>query len=129
MPNWKLLQPILKSRQAVSGRKDLFVSDLIGSSDRTENRSRNFRSTGFLLLGASGLCGLIAWEKYRSATVTAKAFNDAVGIDGVEFQATVPIETWIAGAFCVLLGIPALRCLLHWHRLSRNDITDQALLP
>lgn len=105
------------------------MSDLIDATDRTEARSRNFRSTGFLLLGASGLCGLIAWEKYRSATVTAKAFSDAVAIDGVDFEATVPIETWVAGAFCILLGIPALRCLLHWYRLRRTHLGEPPLLP
>jgi hypothetical protein len=112
------------------GRSErFFVSDLISDADRTEAQSRSFRSTGFLLLGASGLCGLIAWEKYRSATVTAKAFSDAVAIEGVDFKATVPVETWVAGAFCILLGIPALRCLTYWYRLSRTHVGEPPLLP
>ena len=91
----KPLRPNLNNEQAVSGRKEFSVSDLNG----VNARSRNLRSTGFLLLGASGLCGLIAYEKYRSAAVTAKAFSDAVAIEGVDFEASVPKETWIAGFF------------------------------
>jgi len=101
------------------------VSDL----KRDDARLRNLRSTGFLLLGASGLCGLIAVEKYRSATETAKVFSDAIAIDGVDFEATVPVETWIAGFFCVLLGVAALRCLGQWYRSPKTDDVGQALLP
>ena len=101
------------------------MSDL----NRDDARSRNLRSTGFLLLGASGLCGLIAVEKYRSAAVTAKAFSDAIAMDGVDFEATVPKETWIAGFFCVLLGVAALRCLGQWYRMPKSDDVGQALLP
>ena len=125
----KLPHPILKNEQALSGRKEFSVSDLNGDTGRNESRSRNFRSTGFLLLGASGLCGLIAYEKYRSATVTAKAFSDAIAMDGVEFEATIPMETWVAGAFCVLLGIPALRCLLQWYRFTKIENAEPRLLP
>jgi len=107
------------------GRKDFSVSDL----NHDHARSRNFRSTGFLLLGASGLCGLIAYEKYRSATVTAKKFSEAVGMEGVDFKATVPKETWIAGFFCVLLGVAALRCLAQWSRAVKTESVENPMLP
>ncbi len=90
---------------------------------------RKFRSIGLLLLGASCLCGVIAYEKYRSAVVTTEAFSDAIGIEGVDFEASIPKESWVAGFFCVLLGVAALRCLGRWYRLTKNADIDGALLP
>ena len=123
----KRLQPILKNEQAVLGRKEFSVSDPLSDLNGTSARQRNFRSIGFLLLGASGLCGLIAYERHRSAAITAQAFSDAVA--GVEFKASVPMETWVAGFFCVLLGVAALRCLGQWYRLAKTDDVDRGLLP
>ena len=121
------LRPILKNEQAVSGRKEFSVSDPLSDRNGADTRTRNFRSIGFLLLGASGLCGLIAYERHRSATVTAQAFSDAVA--GVEFEASVPMETWVAGFFCVLLGVAALRCLGQWYRLTKTNNVDRGVLP
>ena len=123
----KRLQPILKNEQAVLGRKEFSVSDPLSDLNGTSARQRNFRSIGFLLLGASGLCGLIAYERHRSAAITAQAFSDAVA--GVEFKASVPMETWAAGFFCVLLGVAAFRCLGQWYRLAKTDDVDRGLSP
>lgn len=101
------------------------MSDL----NRDDDQSRKFRSIGFLLLGASCLCGVIAYEKYRGAVVTTQAFSEVIAIDGVDFKASIPKETWFAGFFCVLLGVAALRCLGQWYRLMKNADSESSLLP
>jgi hypothetical protein len=93
-------------------------------SDRAS--ADKFRSIGVLLSGASLLCGVIAYEKYRSAVTTAAAFSDA--IDGVEFQASVPSETWAAGSLCVLLAVAAVRCLVYWYHSNKAEKIKRSLL-
>lgn len=90
------------------------------------DKNRTLRSIGTLLVAAASLCGLIAYEKYRSAVVTAEAFSQAV--DGIEFQATVPIEAWVAGFLAVLLATAGVRCLLEWNS-NRHNSTDGQFLP
>lgn len=64
-----------------------------------------------MFLGACGfLCGLIAYQKYQVKLDTAAAVAEMLNLELVSVP--IPIETFVAAFFCVMLVVASGSCLL-----------------
>ncbi len=71
---------------------------------------KQLRSIGIFLIVCSSLCGLMAYERYRSAHVTAVAIAEVM--EGIELTSvTPPLTSIVAGLFGVVLFVAGLKCV------------------
>lgn len=71
---------------------------------------KQLRSIGVFLITCAVICGLIAYERYSSATSTAKAVAET--LEGVEFVSVgLPVTTIVAGVIGLVLLVAGTKCV------------------
>jgi hypothetical protein len=82
---------------------------------------KQLRSIGVFLIVCSILCGLIAYERYRTARNTAMAVAEV--IEGIEFVGvTPPLTTVVAGLLGVMLFVAGLKCVFDSSRQPDSQL-------
>jgi hypothetical protein len=83
---------------------------------------KQLRSVGAFMIVCSILCFVVAYDRYQTNLVTAKALMNLDGFDGVEFDSvSVPMETYIAGFAGVVLLVGGFRCFLTWRSIQKQS--------
>ncbi len=87
---------------------------------------KSFRTTGLFLLACSGLCFIIAVERYMTAVRTGEAI--AAAMKGVEFETvSMPIETKVCGLVGIALLVAGVRVL--FESVGKSNKDDGMLKP
>jgi hypothetical protein len=82
-------------------------------------QARSLQTIGFALLAVSVVCGFTGYDSFRAATSLAEAASQAV--EGMDFVASVPRETYLMGGLAVVAGVASLRCLVQSRALRRSE--------
>ena len=71
---------------------------------------KQIRSIGVFMIVCSAICGLIAWERYSTAKLTAEAVAER--LDGVEFVSVAwPVSSIVAGTLGIVLLVAGVKCM------------------
>jgi hypothetical protein len=66
------------------------------------------KKVGIFLAACSGLCGLIAVERYQLKRRTASTIAEMIGVEMISLE--IPLESQVAGFLSVTLLTAAIAC-------------------
>ena len=83
------------------------------------------RSISFLLMAASVICFVVAYESYNRQVRIAEGFSEH--IKGMDFEARIPMSSYVSGLLGVMLLVAGATCYFEYRKqLTGGD--DQRML-
>lgn len=84
------------------------------------------RSISFLLIAASVICFVVAYECYNRQVRIAAEFTKH--IQGMDFEARIPMSSYVGGLLGVMLLVAGGSCYLEYRKQLASDDEGQAML-